>query len=159
MATAVKCVIEFLDVHVAEMMLEAIAKALTVDEGCAGEVEVEVAEDASTRQLARKAFERFQMPGRMTGADHGADRGADDDVGLYAGFDECLEDADVGPAACRAAPECQTDLCLGHILTCECSSRSIPVVYVLNVRVGIWCPTTQETALKPAYASYIGLQD
>ena len=108
--------VELLDVQIAELALEPVAQPLPVDERGAGEIEIEIAEDAAARQLARELLQLVEMASRVAGADHGADRRADDDVGPDAGLGESLEDADVGPAACRAAPQRKPDLSLGHVL-------------------------------------------
>ena len=115
-ATAVKRVVELLDVQIAELALEAVAQPLPVDQPGAGEIEIEVAEDAAARQLAGEPFQLVEMSGCIAGADHGADRSAGDDVRFDAGLGESFEDADVGPAACRAAPQRKPDLSLGHVL-------------------------------------------
>jgi hypothetical protein len=110
--------IEFFDVELAEVPLKPIAKALPIDERGAGEIEIQIAEHAAPCQLARELLERVEMAGRMTGADDGAYRSADDDVRLDAGIDECLDDTDMSPAAGGSAPKRQTDLRLGHVVTC-----------------------------------------
>ena len=88
---------------------------LPVDERRAGEIEIEIAEDAAAGQLAGELFQLIEMSGRMAGADDGADRRSGDDVRLDPGFGQRLEDADMGPAARRAAAQRQPDLRLGHV--------------------------------------------
>ena len=108
--------IELLDVQIAELALEAVAQLLSIDQRGAGEIEIEVAEDAAAGQLAGELFQLVEMTGGMAGADDGADRRSGDDVRLDPGLGESFEDADVGPAARRASPQRKPDLSLGHVL-------------------------------------------
>ena len=91
--------------EMAEVLLELVAQPLAVDEAGACKIEIEVAEDAPAREAARELLQRFEMAARVAGADDGADRRAHDDVRLDAGFDQRLDDTDMGPAARRAAPQ------------------------------------------------------
>src|SRR5262249_6002462 len=90
------------DVEIAEVVIELLAQPLAVDEPCAREIEVEVAEYSPARQAARETFERMQVSAGMAGTDDGADRGSNDDIGLNSRFRERLNDADVRPAAGRS---------------------------------------------------------
>ncbi len=107
--------IEIFDIEIAELALEPVAQLLAVDERGAGEVEIEITEDATAGQLAGKAFQFIEMSGRMAGPDDGADRCAGDDVRLDPGCGERLEDTDVSPAARGATAQRQPDLRLGHV--------------------------------------------
>ena len=96
------------------MLVEALAQALAGDEAGAGEIEIQVAEDALARQFAREVLDGIEVAGHIAAADDGADRSARHDVGLDAGLDESLEDANMGPAARRAAAQRQSDLADAH---------------------------------------------
>src|SRR5690606_27253197 len=67
------------------------------------------ADDAALGQARGEFGELRQLACGKTAADDRADRGAGDHVGGIAGIDENLQDADMGPAARRAAAERQTD--------------------------------------------------
>ena len=75
---------QLLDQRVAEHLLEPRREPAAADQAGAGQADVEIAEDAAPRQLARPLVEAVELAGGVAAADHGADRGADDDVGLDA---------------------------------------------------------------------------
>ena len=106
--------LQIFDVLVAKMLVEPVAETLTGDEPRAGEIEIEIAEDALARQIAGKILDGVQVAGDIAAADDGADGGARHDVRFDAGVDEGLENTDMGPAARRAAAQGQSDLADAH---------------------------------------------
>ena len=137
---------------VAELPLEPVAQTLAVDEAGAGEVEIEIAEDAAAGQLAGELFQFVEMSGRIAAADDRADRCAGDDVGLDPGFGERLEDTDVSPAARRATTQRQPDLRLGHVRYLLWMSVRPQCVRLLNARLRISCPDGADST-RPANVS------
>ena len=105
--------------------VEHVAQPLAGDEAGAREVEIEEAQHLAARQLARELLQRGELAGHIAAAHHGADRGAGDDVGVDAGLVQRAQDADMRPAAGRAASERQTDLAITHCWAPERANSSL----------------------------------
>ena len=56
-------------------------EVIAADQPGAGEVDVEIAQDAAHGERARPFFQVVELAGGVAAADHRADRGADDDIG------------------------------------------------------------------------------
>ncbi len=87
---------------VAELLAQAFTEAMTGDEPGAGQVEIEISEDAASCQLAGELFELVELARDFARTDDGADGGSRNDVGLDACLVEGPENADMRPP--RAAP-------------------------------------------------------
>ena len=98
------------DGGVAELLAQALAKAMAGDQARAGKIEIEKAEHAPTCQIAGEGFELVELTCDFTSANNGANRRASDNVRLDTRFVKCPENADMRPAAGRAASERKADL-------------------------------------------------
>ena len=121
---------------------KALAETLPGDEAGAGQVEIEIAEDAPTRELARKIFELVEMTGDIAAADDGADGRSCDDIWPNAGFEQSPEDANMRPAASCTAPQCQADLARTH----DSLHSSGPPLYEVSTSA---TPVLQISGLNP----------
>ena len=138
---------QVLDHAVAEVAVEAIDEALAVDKASAGEVEVEVAEYAPSRQVTGEKFEMVELVGGEATADHGPDRCAGNDVRPDTGLLQCPQNADVGPSARGSAAQRQSDLA-------QCHGRSpagIPASHPSRVQAEAQlCSALHRSGEKPA---------
>jgi hypothetical protein len=100
----------------AHMLLHARRQPHAAEQAAAAQMQVEQSENTALREAAGEFFQFVQLAGQIAAADQGADRGAGDHVDLDAGFVERAQDADMGPAAGRAAAERQSDAGLGSRL-------------------------------------------
>ncbi len=95
--------LQILDMTVAKLLVEPLAKPLPIDQARTGEIKVEVAKYAPTRERARKLLQRVEVIGGVAGAHDSANGRSHDDVRLDASLGKCFHDADVGPASRSAA--------------------------------------------------------
>ena len=65
--------VQVFDVAIAKVPLEPLAKTLTADQSRAGEIEIEIAENALRRQFASPHFKIVEMAGRIATADDRTD--------------------------------------------------------------------------------------
>jgi hypothetical protein len=70
--------------------------------------------DVTLRERAYPFLQRLERAGRIGGADQRADGRAGHHVRLEAALDQPVDDADVRPAACRAAAEGNAEARRGH---------------------------------------------
>lgn len=80
-----------------------------IDQAGTADADVEVAEDAAERQVARPELQLLELAVRIAAADQRPHRGADDDVGNDTVLAQRVDDADMGKAARCAATEDETD--------------------------------------------------
>jgi len=80
-----------------------------VDQPAAREANVEQPRNVAPAETLHPFLQRLEAAAHEGGADQRADRGAADDVGLDARLAQRLDDADMGPAARRAAAQRQPD--------------------------------------------------
>ena len=111
--------VEIFDGEALEMLLHALGEAHAAEQTAAADREIEKPGDPPHGERAREALEFVELAGEIASADQRADRGAGDHADLDAGFVEGAEDADMRPAACRAATERQRKLRLLRDIDCN----------------------------------------
>ncbi len=100
---------QILDHGVADRFLKPFRQAATADETRAADSNVEIADDAPSRQRARPVLKRIELIGGVAGADQRTHRGADNDVGRDAMRLQRAHNADMGKTTRRSAAENQSD--------------------------------------------------
>ncbi len=96
--------LELLDRAVLEASADERHEALALEQPAA-EAEVRERQHVAAPHAGRARAEALELAGRIGGADEGTDGGAADEIGSNAGPHQRPYDADVRPAARRAAPE------------------------------------------------------
>ena len=79
------------------------------EQAVAAQIKVEQAKNASLGQAAGEFFQLVELAGEVAAADKGADGRTGNHRHFDAGFIQCAQDADMGPATGAAAAEGQCD--------------------------------------------------